>query len=504
MANPYEQTAEAPHWEARRAWGMTQRVVAKVFRPMSAEDVVAAFEWASARGLTVCPWGNGRSYGDAALNDSEVILDMGGMDRVIEWDRASGIVTVEPGVTIAKLWRHILPDGHWPSVVSGTSYTTIGGCTAANIHGKNNWMHGPIGDHILRFTIVTPDGRIREIDRESDPNLFHAAIGSFGALGVFTSITLQTKRIYSGRLDVQPLAAADLEEMFLHFEHHEAQSWDYVVGWIDAFASGDRLGRGNMHAARYVAEGVDPVGERMLSVSSQELSATIFGFPKKWMWALMKPWAHRLGMRFINLSRYIWSTFERNQRRHLEPHAQFNFLLDFVPNWKKVYEPHGLIQIQLFIPKAHARRVIYQAIELQQSMKYESWLVVMKRHRADAYWLSHAVDGYSFAMDFPVWPKRRGELYELGRALEQMVQEAGGRFYLAKDSLVSGSSFRKSIGDETLGRFQALKTLLDPTGTLQSNQWRRLQRTMGHIESIPMGADDVYSVLSEESEDGRD
>jgi len=483
-----------PRRERREAWGMATTTVSQVVRPRSTQDVVAAFALAREQGLKVIPWGNGRSYGDAALNDGHLVLDMGHMDAIEAWDPSTGVVTVQPGVTIAKLWRRILTDGYWPAVVSGTSFTTFGGCAAANVHGKNNWKHGPIGEYIERFTLVTPDGSVRQVSPESDPNLFHAAIGGFGALGVFTSITLRTKRVYSGRLDVLPAATADLEAMFRFFERHNAEEWDYVVGWIDAFGRGRGLGRGNAHAARYVDKDVDPEGQRMMDVGSQEASSHILGFPKKWMWMPMKFWATRWGMRFVNWSRYTWSTLERNQHRHLQPHAQFNFLLDFVPNWKLVYRPHGLIQIQLFVPRQHARRVIRQALELQQAMKYESWLIVMKRHRRDPFWLSHAVDGYSFAMDFPVWPRRREDLHRLGRKLERLVLDAGGRYYLAKDSLVSGASFRASLGDEILGHFMGLKQQVDPDGVLQSNQWRRLQRTMGQIEPIHLEPGEVFRV----------
>lgn len=484
-----------PPLEERTAWGMATHSVARVVRPTSAQEVAAVFALAREHGLTVAPWGNGRSYGDAALNDSRLVLDMGRMSDITAWDPESGVVTVQPGVTIAKLWRRLLPDKHWPPVVSGTSFTTIGGCAAANVHGKNNWKHGPIGDHILAFTLVTPDGQIREVTRDSDPNLFHAAIGGFGSLGVFTSITLQAKRVYSGRLDVQPLAARDLDEMFRAFERHNEQGWDYVVGWIDAFARGAGLGRGNLHAANYVAKDVDPEGQRMFDVASQDLPSTVFGFPKKWLWAAMKFWAHRPGMRFINWARYTFSTFERNQHRHLQPHAQFNFLLDFVPNWKWVYRPNGLIQIQLFLPKDTARRAIQHALELQQDMRYESWLVVMKRHRPDAFWLSHAVDGYSFAMDFPVWPSRREDLLRMAHRLEKIVLDAGGRFYLAKDSVLRPGAFRQSLGDEIWGRFLALKDDLDPDRILQSNQWRRVVAPFeDQVERLPFADGEVFEV----------
>ena len=65
------------------------------------------------------------------------------MNRILKWDPQTGRVTAEPGVTIEKLWQGVEPDGWWPPVVSGTMYTTLGGCLGANIHGKNNFKVGP-------------------------------------------------------------------------------------------------------------------------------------------------------------------------------------------------------------------------------------------------------------------------------------------------------------------------------------------------------------------------
>jgi FAD/FMN-containing dehydrogenase len=36
---------------------------------------------------------------------------------------------------------------------------TLGGCLAMNIHGKNNFRVGSIGDHVLDFDLLTTDGR---------------------------------------------------------------------------------------------------------------------------------------------------------------------------------------------------------------------------------------------------------------------------------------------------------------------------------------------------------
>ena len=61
--------------QRRSGWGMSTEGVSRVLYPRSPEEVVQAFEHASAKGWTVAFWGGGRSYGDAALNESHLLLD---------------------------------------------------------------------------------------------------------------------------------------------------------------------------------------------------------------------------------------------------------------------------------------------------------------------------------------------------------------------------------------------------------------------------------------------
>ena len=50
--------------------------------------------------------------------------------------------------------------------------------------------------------------------------------------------------------------------------------------------------------------------------------------------------------------------------------------------------------------------------------------------------MTHAVDGYSLALDFAVRPEKRGGLLSLAAEMDRLVLDAGGRFYFAKDSVL--------------------------------------------------------------------
>ena len=457
-------------------WGMAGGATARVLYPRSVEELRAIFAEARRTGAPLTLRGTGNSYGDASTGSRGSVVDGSRFNRILIFDPATGIAEVEPGVTVRDLWRHILPHGWWPRVVSGTSFPTLGGIAAANIHGKNNFAVGTVGDAILEFDLLAPDGTLHNCSRERESELFHAAIGGFGLLGAFTRLRLQTKHVYSGELEVTTFAGKHLGELMDYVLAHVGVA-DYLVGWIDCLATGDALGRGQIHNARYLAPGEDPRASETLSLAHQELSPMVFGvFPKSELWRVLRLLNNDHGMRFINTVRYWQGRLEGLLPPRRWTHNQFSFLLDAIP-WKWAYgrrPGHGLIQFQPFVPKDAARAVFTEILRRSQARGFVPYLGVLKRHRPDPFWLTHAVDGWSLALDYKVTPATRAELFAFCRTLVELVLDAGGRFYFAKDSVLPPGVLARMFPRERLEAFFALKRALDPTGVIESDLWRRV------------------------------
>lgn len=455
-------------------WGMAAGAAGYVFRPRDASGVAEALEAARAEGLPVALRGAGCSYGDAALRAESVVLDCSGLDRVLHWDPRSGIIDVEPGLSLGSLWRRTIGDGWWPPVVTGTMAPTVGGALAMNVHGKNNWQRGTIGEHCIELDLAMPGGEARTLSPDGDPELFHAVVGSFGQLGIITRARLQLKKVHSGLLEVRAVAAPDLETM-LRLTDEAKDRWEYVVGWIDAFARGRSLGRGLLHFARHLEPGEEKEPVSSLAAEAQDLPGRVAGIvPKSLMWRFLKPFTNRPGMRAINLAKYLAGSTVGRDSRYRQSLAEFSFLLDYVPDWKKVYLPGGLIQHQSFVPKERAEEVFRNQLEVCLECGMPSFLAVLKRHRPDPFLMSHGVDGYSLALDFPVRAARRAELWGMVRELASPVVDAGGRFYPAKDAALPAEIYRDSFRDGQLRLFAELKNRLDPGGLLRTGLADRL------------------------------
>ncbi len=468
----------ADRLEVLKGWGGAVESTAYVYRPSSVEQVGEAFRAAraagrSALGGTVTLRGAGRSYGDAALGRENVVIDFTRMNRILAWDAKAGVITCEPGVTIQQLWNYTIEDGYWPPVVPGTMFPTLGGVLGMNIHGKNAFHAGTIGDHVLAFDFLAASGEAFHVERERDDELFHSIIGSFGMLGCFTSITLQMKRVYSGDLDVRVYVTKDLHELFAVYER-EIPNSDYLVGWIDAFASGKALGRAVVHRANYLPPGVDPTPVQTLRLSHQNLPDTIMGLiPKSIVWRFLRPFTNAPGMAFVNWAKF-WSAKVSPRKQLRQAHAAFAFLLDYVPDWKRSYGEGGLIQFQSFIPKERAEATFRKQLELCQKEGMVPLLAVFKQHKPDRFLMTHAVDGFSLALDFKVTAKNRAQLWKLTEKLNQIVLDVGGRFYMAKDATLTAEAFRKYLGEETLAKFRSLKHRFDPDNILESQLSNRL------------------------------
>lgn len=452
-------------------FGHSLRAPSYLFRPTSAEEIHSAFKLARKHGLTVTARGAGRSYNDAALNGGGVVLDMSAMNRIIKWDPRTGLVRCEPGVTLEQLWQKVEPDGWWPPVVSGTMKTTLGGCLAANIHGKNNFKMGTIGEHVTEFTAILPTGAKIVCSPKKNADLFYAMIGGYGMLGIFTSIALQMKRLHSGLLSVN---AWPVQNLHRHLSSllEGAPNYDYIVGWLDGLAGGRSLGRGQIHAARHLHEGEDPNPQETMRVENQILPPRIFGvFPKGLLHYFMSPFMNNLGTWGINTVKYAASL-----RRHAfrQSHAAFHFLLDYVPNWELSYGRGGLIQYQSFLPKETAESAWTEMIELSHKYRLPSYLGVTKRHRPDKFLLSHAVDGFSLALDFKVTESNRPKLRAMLEEFDHIVLANGGRFYFAKNSETTAETALKFYGEATVKKFKRLKKRCDPNGLLESDLYRRI------------------------------
>ncbi len=421
-----------PSTEALAGFGLYNFSVSRVYRPSTLDELRAALAECRARGESAVFRGAGRSYGDAALSPGGPVIELTRMKEIKGFDEATGVVTAEAGATIEDLWRFSIPRGFWPPVVPGTMFTTLGGALAMNIHRKNNWKAGTLGEHVRRLAVLRLEGRVDWIGKD-DPEMLEAVSGWRRPCPI-VEVALGLKKVETGYLDVTAIATRNLSESLARLDEAK-ETYEYLVGWIDAFASGASLGRGVLHFANiHPAREGEPTGlseaEQLADIEAGQLlpvPVLLFG---------LRTMAFDGGMRVVNAAKFALSRLE-GSHSYRQSLVAYSFLLDYIPGWNGIYRPGGFIQYQLFIPKEKAEEAFARVLGLQHEAGVINYLTVLKRHRKDRFRNTHAVDGFSLAMDFPVTERNSSRLLRLCRAFDALVKANGGRVYKAKDCVSS-------------------------------------------------------------------
>jgi FAD/FMN-containing dehydrogenase len=444
----------------RWSWGRAHPAQHQTERPLWREDALEGVRRRNTGRVLVR--GLGRSYGDSALNDGGRVIDMTGLDRLVSFDPASGILECDAGLSLDALlgWlraRSADVGGYWlPAVMPGTRFVTVGGAIANDVHGKNHHRFGTFGEHVIALELARSDGTLLTCSREHEPDLFAATVGGLGLTGLILGAKLQLRRVANLWLDSEDIGMANLDAFFALSEE-SADAWEYTVAWFDSLANGAAQGRGIFTRARHAA------ADRRLVPA---LDVPRLGVPFSPPISPVTPLTSRL---FNEL--YARRLLGRPRVERRVPVYKALFPLDGIAGWNRLYGARGFYQYQCVVPRAVASTATATLLDHIARSGQGSFLTVIKTFgaRAPVGLLSFPIEGTTLALDFP---NRGQKTLALLEALDEIVAGAGGRIYPAKDGRLQrryferfypqAASFRAFIDPGFSSDFACRVGLVDP------------------------------------------
>ena len=146
-----------------------------------------------APGSTTCriARGGGYSYSASSFGENSLVQDMTRFNRFIDFNPDTLTLKLEVGVRLIELMQWALPRQlHFP-VLPGYHLITVGGCVAADVHGKNPYKDGTFSDWVKQLTVFHPQQGYLTCSRHENAELFAMTCGGYGLTGVITDVTLQ-------------------------------------------------------------------------------------------------------------------------------------------------------------------------------------------------------------------------------------------------------------------------------------------------------------------------
>lgn len=389
------------------------------------------------------PHGMGRSLGDSCLNDGNALLTTTGLDRIIAFDENSGLLVAEAGVTFDAILRHVVPKGWFLPVTPGTRFVSIGGATANDVHGKNHHCASTFGRHVVRFQLRRSDGSRMLCSRDENPQWFRATLGGLGLTGFIEWVEVRLKSIVNSWIDTETIRYGDIGEFFALNEESLA-GYEYVVAWVDTLSA--RLGRGVFIRGNH---NPDPgrAGRKAPGGSG-------FTVPFVPPFSLL----NRGTLKAFNTAFYWGRPRKKTAQAPLGP---FFYPLDEIGAYHRIYGPGGMIQWQALIPSREAAKEILSAAR-QVGGSFLTVLKVMGDHPSEGI-LSFSGPGITISLDFC---NHKTVVEKLPR-LDEIVAQAGGRLYPAKDARMSATHFQRYYP-----QWQDLLPFIDPR--FSSSFWRRV------------------------------
>jgi L-gulono-1,4-lactone dehydrogenase len=428
-------------------WTGDQRCApAAVERPASEAEVAAAVARAAEHGRGVRAVGTGHSFTDLACTDG-TMLSLERMDRVLDADRASGLVRVQAGIPLHALGARLAELGLALQNQGDIDRQTIAGAISTATHGTGaRWPNLP--GQVAALRLVTADGDAVELSPESDAEGFLAARVGLGALGVVTEVTLRCLPAYSiRRLDerrpLEPTLDA-LDELVERHDHFEIYVFPYTdvalvreservdaatprragwQSWLQEAGFENGVFAAHTHAARALPGIIPRLNRAFAGLASANVKVD----------SSHRVYATKRNVRFTEMEYAIpRAAAAEAVRRVLELVRRLSLPIPFPLELRFVPADDA------FLSTAHGRESAYVAVHQFRGMEFEAYF----------------------------------------RAVEAIMDDYDGRPHWGKRHYQSHATLAPRYPD--WDRFQAVRARLDPRGTFAN---RYVERVLGPVAS---------------------
>jgi decaprenylphospho-beta-D-ribofuranose 2-oxidase len=359
--------------------------------------------------------GGGYSYAAASFGKGVLVQELGAFDRILAFGPGPR-VRVEAGITLAKLVEFAHARQTSFPVLPGYPYITVGGCIAADVHGKNPERDGTFCDWVEALTLYHPGKGFATLNRATTPDLFEATCGGIGLTGLIVDATLRLQplpalSVLVERAPVRSLAEA-ADAIAIKVDH------DFAYSWHDGSMRGSSFGRGILFSGSWRVDPELPRPRPYRIMRADERALLPFS-----IWT-------RSTVRIASAAFRLVSALRTKQVEHV---ANAAFPLARQTLYHRLYGRRGLAEAQLLVPEQAFSAFETAVAGLVQRCDPTLVFLSVKRFRGQQKACSLTGSGILVALDLA----RNGKSEKFLDELDAITLDLGAQPNVLKDSRLS-------------------------------------------------------------------
>jgi len=398
--------------------------------------------------------GGGYSFSAAGFGEQTLVQEMNNFDRFLDFDPSLKTVKVEAGMPLGKLMDWAMQRGLYFPVLPGYPEITVGGCVAADAHGKNPWKDGTFSDWVVEINLFHPTHGYIRLSPNENAEIFGLTCGGFGMTGIIVDVTLQLVELPSNAFEVKKIPVASLNEAMQKLAEYSDKA-DFIYSWHDGTRRGKTFGAGIIFMGRWLQGNQTDirVSLKKKTMTARSRAGILFSL---WNNATVTA-ANRLFMVMNKLNPVEITDVNK---------ATFPFAYNTL--YHRFYGRKGFAEIQVLVDRHVAETFIQKLQDLIERYNAPLVMISLKMFRGKQASLSMSGEGYLVALNF----YRNSRLPDFLELVDRLAVETGAQSNLSKDSRIS-----KEIVSQTLPNYAGFKSRLqafDPLRMYRSELSNRI------------------------------
>ena len=435
-----------------------------IFVPKNKKQILEIIEYAKKNKLSINTVGAKNTFGDMILNRDNITLDLKFFNKIININTLKCECIVEGGVNFKSLIQHLKQKNLIPFSIPGAINSTLAGCVANNVHGKD-FLFGNIGQSVNFIELITSSGDTLEVSRENHRDLFLATVGGMGLTGIITKVGLNLKKIKSNFLSTNKIITKNLKATLLNTLDQCKEENDFCQTWFDLSIEGKNLGRGVIMTAKFINVNADEI----------KPSSTFFKKYKDFLLKFIyKNFSFLFFYPFIKYVNYIYWNLNSVHKYFLKSLVDFEdyyFFHKNNSNFYSVYKKRGFVSFQIVFTEKPIEK-IFKFLDFLRENAIFSTLSGVKKMSSDEFLISFEGDGLSISIDIPIKGNNIENINTQMNLIYGKILDLDGKVNLSKDSFISKKIFEKMY--KNYHKFWEIKKRIDPTLTFSNQKARKL------------------------------